>query len=286
MSEVSVRLPDGKTLTMPHGSTVLDVAEAIGPGLAKAALAGRIDGELVDVRLPLDGELALEIVTARDEDGAGVIRHSAEHIMADAVKRLFPDAQIDVGRTDHSQKFQYDFLVETPFSPEDILRIEKQMQEIVAEKTPFTREEVSREEARRLFSEMGEELKVSRIDDIPADASITLFRHGEFVDLCRGPHVQNSGQVAAFRLTEVSGSYWRGDESGPKLQRIYGTAFANKKELKAHLARLEEAKKRDHRRVGVELGLFHMDELSPGSPFYLPKGMALYNGLVDFMRSL
>ena len=139
MSEVSVRLPDGKTLTMPHGSTVLDVAEAIGPGLAKAALAGRIDGQLVDLRLPLEGEIAIEIVTSRDEDGAAVLRHSAEHVMADAVKRLFPDAQIDVGRTDHSQKFQYDFLVENPFTPEDILRIEKQMLEIVSEKAPFTR---------------------------------------------------------------------------------------------------------------------------------------------------
>ncbi len=286
MTEVTARLPDGKTLALPDGSTVLELAAAIGPGLAKAALAGRVDGKLVDLRLPLHGDFALEVVTSRDPEGVEVIRHSAEHVLADAVKQLFPEAQIDVGRTDHSQKFQYDFLVEDPFTPEDILRIEKQMQEIAAGQAPFVREEVSREEARRIFSEMGEELKVSRIDDIPADAIITLYRHGDFVDLCRGPHVQHTGQIGTFRLTDVSGAYWRGDESGPMLQRIYGTAFANKKELKAHLHRLEEAKKRDHRRVGVELGLFHLDELSPGSPFYLPKGMVLYNGLVDFMRSL
>jgi threonyl-tRNA synthetase len=286
MSTIDARLPDGKTLSVAVGSTVLDVAAQIGPGLAKAALAGRVDGALVDLRVPLEADCAIEIVTARDPEAGEVLRHSAEHVMADAVKRLFPEVQIDVGRTDHSEKFQYDFLHDAAFSPEDIERIEKEMQTILGEKLPFTREVVSRDEAISLFRELGEDLKVSRIADIPADQEITLFRHGGFVDLCRGPHVQRSDQIGAVKLTDVSGSYWRGDESGPKLQRIYGTAFASKKELKAHLAALEQARKRDHRRVGVDLGIYAIDALSPGSPFYLPKGATLYNELVSFVRSL
>jgi threonyl-tRNA synthetase len=214
------------------------------------------------------------------------MRHSAEHEMADAVKRLIPNVQIDVGRTDHSEKFQYDFLTEQPFSPEDLERIEAEMKRILAEDAPFLREEVSRADAKRLFTAMGEDLKVSRIDDIPEGQPITLFRHGNFVDLCRGPHVQHAGQVGAFKLLEVAGAYWRGDERNPMLQRIYGTAFASEKELDEHLARLEEARRRDHRRLGQELDLFHIDPLAPGSPFYHPKGMALYNGLVAYIRSL
>jgi threonyl-tRNA synthetase len=286
MSEITVSLPDGKTLSMGDGSTVLAVAEQIGPGLAKAALAGRVNGELFDLRTPLHADVSVEIVTTRDAEGGDVVRHSAEHVMADAVKRLFPDAQVDAGRADHSEKFQYDFLVDEPFTPEDLERIQKEMDNIISEDAAFERQAVSREEARRLFSELGEELKLQRLEDIPEDAEITLFRHGDFVDLCRGPHVQHAKQIGASTLLEVSGAYFRGDERGPKLQRIYGTAFASKKELKAHLRRIEEARKRDHRRVGVELGLFHMDALSPGSPFYLPKGVALYNGLVEFVRSL
>ncbi len=286
MSEITVSLPDGKTLSMEEGSTVLAVAERIGPGLAKAALAGRIEGQLVDLRAPLTSDVAIEIVTARDADGGDVIRHSAEHVMADAVKRLFPDAQVDAGRSDHREKFQYDFLVGEPFTPEDLERIQKEMEKILSEKAAFDRQVVSREEARELFSSMGEDLKLSRLDDIPEDAEITVFRHGDFVDLCRGPHVQRTDQIGAVQLMEVSGTYFRGDENGPRLQRIYGTAFASKKELKAHLQRLEEARKRDHRRVGVELGLFHMDALSPGSPFYLPRGAVLFNELVEFVRSL
>ncbi len=286
MSEIQVRLPDGKTLEMSAGSTVLDVAGRIGPRLAKAALAGRVDGRLVDLRTPLHDDVAIEIVTARDPEGGEVIRHSAEHVMADAVKRLFPGVQIDVGRTDHSEKFQYDFLVERPFTPEDLSQIEKEMGKILAEKSPFTREAWSRDEAERFFAGEGEELKVSRLGDIPEGEEITVFRHGQFTDLCRGPHVQRADQIGAFKLLEVAGSYWRGDERNPMLQRIYGTAFASRKELEAYLERIEEAKRRDHRRVGVDLELFHIDAISPGSPFYLPKGMVLYNGLVDFVRSL
>jgi threonyl-tRNA synthetase len=286
MSTIHVRLPDGRTLEVPAGTTVHEVAERIGPRLAKDALAGRADGRLVDLRLPLDADVALEIVTTRDPAAGEVIRHSAEHVMADAVKRLFPGAQIDVGRTDHSEKFQYDFKVERPFLPEDLARIEEEMGRIVAERAPFRREVVSREAARAELAALGEELKLSRLEDIPAGEPITLFRHGGFVDLCRGPHVQHTGQIGALKLLEAAGAYWRGDESQPMLQRIYGTAFASKKELELHLERLEEAKRRDHRRVGPELGLFHLDPIAPGSPFYLPKGMVVYNGLVDFIRSL
>lgn len=286
MSDVRVRLPDGRTLEVPAGTRVLDVAARIGKGLARAALAGRVDGRLVDLRVPLEADAALEIVTARDPAGGEVLRHSAEHVMADAVKRLFPDVQIDVGRTDHAEKFQYDFLVERPFSPEDLERIEAEMGRILAEDAAFEREVVDREQAIARFEGMGEKLKVSRIQDIPEGAEITLFRHGEFVDLCRGPHVQHAGQIGAVKLLEAAGAYWKGDERNPMLQRIYGTAFATKKELEAWLERLEEARRRDHRRVGAELDLFHLDPLSPGSPFYHPKGMVLYNGLVEYVRSL
>jgi threonyl-tRNA synthetase len=285
-SGIIVTLPDGNTLEFDSGATVLDVAGKIGPGLAKAALAGRIDGQLVDLRRPLAEDTVLEIVTTRDADGGDVIRHSAEHVMADAVKRLFPSAQVDAGRSDHSEKFQYDFLVDEPFTPEDIERIEKEMNSILSEGAVFEREVVSRDEAATLFRSKGEDLKLLRLADIPDGDEITIFRHGDFADLCRGPHVQHTGQLGAVKLLESSGTYLRGDESGPKLQRIYGTAFATRKELKAHLHRIEEAKKRDHRRVGVELGLFHMDALAPGSPFYLPKGMALYNELVRFIQDL
>lgn len=286
MSEISVRLPDGNTLAVSQGSTVLQVAEKIGPGLAKAALAGRIDGQLVDLRQSLREDVTLEIVTARDRDAGTVIRHSAEHVMADAVKRLFPGAQIDAGRADHSEKFQYDFLVDEPFTPEDLERIEKEMLSIIAEGATFSRQVVSREDAKTRFGQLGEELKLSRIDDIPEGSEITIFGHGDFADLCRGPHVQHTKQIGAVKLTGASGSYFRGDESSYKLQRIYGTAFSSKKELKAHLARLEQAKQRDHRRVGVELDLYHLDPVAPGSPFYLPKGMVVYNGLIDFIRDL
>jgi len=294
-SEITVRLPDGKTLLLPAGSSVLAVAERIGRGLAKAALAGRVRplaagptaaARLMDLRAPLSEDVSIEIVTAKDPQGADVIRHSAEHVMADAVKRLFPSAQIDVGRTDHSEKFQYDFLVERPFTPDDLARIEAEMTRILAEDSAFTREEVSREDARALLRGMGEELKLSRLEDIPEGEPITLFRHGSFVDLCRGPHVQRASQIGAFKLIESAGAYFRGDERNPMLQRIYGTAFATPKELAEHLERIEEAKRRDHRRLGAELDLFHLDAISPGSPFYHPKGMVLYNGLVSYIRSL
>jgi threonyl-tRNA synthetase len=274
-------------MSVPGGSTALDVARRIGAGLAKAALAAEIGGEVIDLRAPLPARGGrIRIITARDPEGGQVIRHSAEHVMADAVKRLFPAVQIDVGRTDHAEKFQYDFLVERPFTPDDLARIEDEMRRIVAENASFERRVVSRAEAKALFESMGETLKVARLADIPEGDDITLFAHGGFVDLCRGPHVQRADQIGAVKLLDAAGAYWKGDESNPMLQRVYGTAFASKKELDEHLARIEEAKRRDHRRLGVELDLFHIEPLAPGSPFYHPKGMALYNGLVDYMRSL
>jgi threonyl-tRNA synthetase len=286
MSEIDVRLPDGKTLSMPAGSDVLNVAERIGPGLMRAAIAGRVDGQLVDLRLPIERDAEVQIITTKSPEAGDVIRHSAEHVMADAVRRLFPGTQIDVGRSDHSAKFQYDFLVERPFTPNDLDAIAAEMKKIIREKSLFERVVISRDDARKFFAEEGEELKQSRLEDIPEGDEITIFRHGKFSDLCRGPHVQRSDQIGAFHLIEAAGSYWRGDESNPMLQRIYGTAFATKKELEAHLAAIEEAKERDHRRLGAELELFMLDPVSPGSPFYLPKGMVLYNTLIDYMRSL
>ena len=215
MSEIEVRLPDGKTLSVPAGSTVLSVAERIGKGLARAALAGRVDGELVDLRVPIEQNAEVQIITAKSPEAGDVIRHSAEHVMADAVKRLFPGAQIDVGRADHSEKFQYDFLVEHPFTPEDLERIEAEMGKIIAEKSTFVREVLSREEARALFEEQGEDLKLSRLDDIPEGEEITVFRHGEFTDLCRGPHVQRTDQIGAFKLTEAAACVLAGRRAQP-----------------------------------------------------------------------
>jgi threonyl-tRNA synthetase len=284
--EIELELPDGTRMSAPAGSTPLDVARRIGPRLADAALAARLGDAWVDVRAPIPGSGPFRILTARDEEAGCVIRHSAEHVMADAVQRLWPGTQIDVGRADHSEKFQYDLRVAERITPEDFERIEAEMRRIVEEDREFTREELTREQAAQLLRERGEELKLSRLDDIPVGAPITLYRDGDFVDVCRGPHVQRTGQIGAFKLLEVSGSYWRGDERNEMLQRVYGTAFAKKKELAAYLERIEQARRRDHRRLGQELGLFQFHEWAPGAPFYLPKGVALFNGLVDYLRGL
>jgi threonyl-tRNA synthetase len=284
--EVQLELPDGTRMTVPSGTTSLEVAKRIGAGLGKAALAGELEGALVDLRAPLRRGGRFRVITARDPEGGDVIRHSAEHVMADAVKRLWPATQIDVGRSDHSEKFQYDFDIPVRLTPDDLPRIEAEMAKIVAEDRPFEREVLSRADAERLFTSLGESLKVSRLADIPGGDEITMFRDGDFADLCRGPHVQRTGQIGAWKLTELAGSYWRGDENNKMLQRIYGVAFKDKKSLDEHLARIEAAKERDHRRVGQELELFQFHEWAQGSPFYLPKGLALYNALIDYMRGL
>src|SRR5262245_17859272 len=285
-SEIELGLPDGKRLRMAHDATPLDVARQIGPGLAKAALGAKLDGAWIDLRAPLKSGGAIRLITARDPDAGEVIRHSAEHVMADAVARLWPGTQIDVGRSDHSEKFQYDLDIPQRLTLEDLPRIEAEMAKIIAENRPFEREVVSRDEARRRFGEAGQRLKVSRIEDIPPTDEVSLFKHGDFVDLCRGPHVQRTGQIGAVKLTELAGSYWRGVETNPMLQRIYGVAFASKAKLDAYLERLEEARRRDHRKIGPELELFTFHEYAPGAPFYLPKGLRLYQRLVAYIKSL
>ena len=284
--DIQLELPDGTLVRVPSGTTSLEIARGIGAGLAKAALAGELAGKLVDVRAPLAAGGKFRVITARDPEGGHVIRHSAEHVMADAVKRLWPATQIDVGRSDHSEKFQYDFDIPVRITPDDLPRIEAEMAKIVAEDRPFVRETVSRDEARQLFTTLGEHLKVSRLGDIPEGEPITIFRDGDFVDLCRGPHVQRTGQIGAWKLTELAGSYWRGDEKNKMLQRIYGIAFKDPKELAQHLERIEIAKERDHRKLGAELELFQFHEWAQGSPFYLPKGLALYNALIEYVRGL
>ncbi|MCG6964229.1 MAG: threonine--tRNA ligase [Acidobacteria bacterium] len=283
-STIHVTLPDGSIREFPAGITVLAVAEQVGQRLAHETVAGKVNGRLVDLRTPLEDDVELRIVTTRDPEGGEVIRHSAEHVMADAVKRLWPGTPIDAGRQDHSEKFQYDFRFARPFQPEDLERIEDEMRRIVKEDLPFERTEVSRRDAAKIMSERGEAIKLIRLEDIPEGDTISLYRHGEFVDLCRGPHVQRTSQIGAVKLLEASGAYFKGDERNEMLQRIYGTAFASKKELDAYFARLEEIRRRDHRRLGKELDLFSFHPEAPASPFFHPRGAIVYNALIEHMR--
>ncbi len=283
---LALTLPDGSVRQVPAGTSALEVAEGIGPRLARDAIGAELDGREVDLRQPLTSSGELRILTAKDQAAGDFIRHSAEHVMADAVKRLWPEVEIDAGRQDHSEKFQYDFRFPRAFTPEDLERIEAEMNKILAEDSRFERAEISRQDAAKLFSEMGEHLKLERLADIPEGETITIYRHGRFTDLCRGPHVQHAGQIGAVKLLESSGVYFRGDESNEMLQRIYGTAFASKKELDQYLTQLEEARARDHRRLGPELDLFSFDEHAPAMPFFHPKGAVLYNELVNYVREL
>lgn len=281
---ITVKLPDDSQREYPQGTTVLEVAESIGKRLARDTLAGVVDGQLVDLRTRLEQDAAVRIITARDPEGGEVIRHSAEHVMADAVKRLWPGTPIDAGRQDHSVKFQYDFRFPRPFKPEDFERIEEEMVRIFKEDLPFEREEADRKRVTELMNERDEDIKIIRLEDIPEGEVITLYHHGGFADLCRGPHVQRTGQIGAAKLLEASGAYFKGDERNEMLQRIYGTAFASKKELNAYFARLEEIKKRDHRRLGKELDLFSFHQEAPASPFFHPRGTIIYNQLLELMR--
>jgi len=281
---VRVSLPDGSEREFPAGTTVVQVAAAIGPRLARDTVAGLVNGRLVDLRTPLTADAELRIVTTRDAEAGEVIRHSAEHVLADAVKRLWPGTPIDAGRQDHAEKFQYDFRFPRAFRPEDFKRIEAEMTRIIAEDLEFERVEASRDEVRRIMGERGEDIKLVRLADIPEGETITLYSHGPFLDLCRGPHVQRSSQIGAVRLLEASGAYFKGDERNEMLQRIYGTACASKKELDAYFARLEELKRRDHRRLGRELDLFSFHPEAPASPFFHPRGAVIYNALIELMR--
>jgi len=281
---IRVKLPDGSEREYPKGTTVLEVAASIGPRLARDTVAGRVNGLLVDLRTPLAEDGELRIVTVKDPDGAEVIRHSAEHVLADAVKRLWPGTPIDAGRQDHTEKYQYDFRFPRPFTPEDFPRIEEEMRRIIAEDLAFERIETDRESARAMMQERGEDLKLVRLADIPEGETISLYASGGFIDLCRGPHVQRTSQVGAVRLLESSGAYFKGDERNEMLQRIYGTAFATQKELDEYFARLEEMRRRDHRRLGRELDLFSFHAEAPASPFFHPRGAIIYNALIDLMR--
>ncbi len=283
---VHLTLPDGSVRTVPVGTTPLEVAASIGPRLAKDSVGAELDGRKVDLRLPLKAGGAFRIFTTKSPEAGELIRHSAEHVLADAVKRLWPEAEYDAGRQDHSEKFQYDFRFPRPFTPDDLVKIEDKMREVLAEKSAFERIEVSRAEAESIFREMGESLKVERLKDIPEGETITLFRDGRFTDLCRGPHVQNLGQVGAVKLLEASSVYFKGDERNERLQRIYGTAFGSEKELAEYLEQMELTRARDHRRLGQELDLFSFNPLAPAMPFLHPKGAALYNALVDYVRDL
>ncbi len=281
---IRVTLPDGSQREVAAGTTVLDVARSIGKRLAQDTVAGRVDGTLVDLRTPLDTDAELVIVTVQDPDGAEVIRHSAEHVLADAVKRLWPGTPIDAGRQDHSEKYQYDFRFPRAFTPEDFPRIEEKMREILAEDLQFERIETDRDSVRELMRERDEGIKLVRLEDIPEGETITLYKSGDFLDLCRGPHVQRTSQIGAVRLLESSGAYFKGDERNEMLQRIYGTAFATKGELDAYFEHLEEVRRRDHRRLGRELELFSFHQEAPASPFFHPRGAIVYNSLIDLMR--
>jgi threonyl-tRNA synthetase len=281
---IQITLPDGSARDLPAGSTVLDVAAAIGPRLARDTVAGEVDGRFVDLRTRLTEDAKVRIVTVKDPEAGDVIRHSAEHVMADAVKRLWPGTPIDAGRQDHSEKYQYDFRFPRPFKPEDFERIEEKMREIIAEDLPFERTEVGRGEVQEVMGNRCEDIKLIRLEDIPEGEVITLYQHGDFVDLCRGPHLQRTGQIGAVRLLESSGAYFKGDERNEMLQRLYGTAFGSVKELNAYFERLEELKRRDHRKLGRELDLFSFHAEAPASPFFHPRGTIVYNALLELMR--
>jgi threonyl-tRNA synthetase len=261
----------------------MDVAADIGPGLAKATLAGRVDGELVDASHTIEGDAELAIVTERDEEGLEIIRHSSAHLMAQAVKELFPEAQVTIGPV-IEDGFYYDFAYEPGFTPEDMAAIEKKMAELAKQDIPVERSVMSREEAIEFFRKMGEEYKARIIEDIPAHEQLSLYKQGDFIDLCRGPHVPSTGRIKAFKLMKLAGAYWRGDAKNEMLQRVYGTSWANKKDLKAYLHRLEEAEKRDHRKLGKQLGLFHTQEEAPGMVFWHDKGWTIYQEVEQYVR--
>jgi threonyl-tRNA synthetase len=278
-----ITLPDGSQKRFDAPVSVAEVAAAIGPGLAKAALAGRADGVLVDTSTVLDHDVTLSIVTDRDPEGLEIIRHSTAHLLANAVQDLYPDAQVTIGPV-IEDGFYYDFAYKRPFSSDDLAAIEKRMTEIAAKDLPVRRRVLPRDAAVEHFKKIGEHYKAEIIAAIPSNEPISLYGQGDWEDLCRGPHVPSTGKLKAFKLMKVAGAYWRGDSRNEMLQRIYGTAWVNEKQLKDYLTRLEEAEKRDHRRIGKELDLFHLQEEAPGAVFWHPKGWALFQQLIAYMR--
>ncbi len=281
----TVSLPDGSKKEYASSVTIDGVAADIGAGLRKAAIAGEFNGKLCDTSYPIDEHGTLRIITGKDDAGLEIIRHSSAHLLAQAVKRLFPEAQVTIGPV-IEDGFYYDFAYEPGFSEDDLAKIEDCMQEIASEKLPVSREVVDREEAVSMFRNMGEEYKARIIEDLDDDEIISLYRQGDFVDLCRGPHVPHTGFLNAFKLTKLAGAYWRGDSNNEMLQRIYGTAWTTKAQLENYLDRLEQAKVRDHRRLGTELDLFHFQEEAPGMVFWHEKGWTLYRLVESYIRDL
>jgi len=278
-----IRLPDGSIRSFDLPVTVYDVAASIGAGLARAALAGRVDGKLVDTSFLLESDAELAIVTDRDADGLDIVRHSASHLMAYAVKTLFPEAQVTIGPAIENG-FYYDFSYKRPFTPEDLLAIEKKMAELARQDIAIERYELPRDEAVAYFKSIGENYKAEIIESIPADQVVSLYREGDFTDLCRGPHVPSTGKIKVFKLMKLAGAYWRGDSKNEMLQRIYGTAWTKKEDLEQYLFMLEEAEKRDHRKLGRHLDLFHLQDEAPGMVFWHPKGWTLWQNIEQYMR--
>ena len=282
---LTVTLPDGSQRQYDAPLTVANVAQSIGAGLAKAALAGRVDGKLVDTSFVIDKDATVSIITDKDPEALDIIRHSTAHLMAQAVKELYPDAQVTIGPSIENG-FYYDFSYKRPFTPEDLTAIEKRMDELVAKNIPIVRKEMKREDAMQYFLGLGEKYKAELIEAIPEGETISLYGQGDFTDLCRGPHVPSTGKLKVHKLMKVAGAYWRGDSNNEMLQRIYGTAWAKKEDLKAYLTMLEEAEKRDHRRLGKELDLFHLQEEAPGMIFWHAKGWALWQQVEKYMRTI
>jgi|TARA_B110000483_G_scaffold241159_1_gene323484 threonyl-tRNA synthetase len=279
-----ITLPDGSIRSFDNAVTIAEVAASIGEGLAKAALAGRVNGVLVDTSHCVEIDAEVAIITERDADGIEVLRHSCAHLMAQAVQRLFPKAQVTIGPV-IEDGFFYDFAYERPFTPEDLIAIEKEMGVLVKENLQVNRTVLSREDAIALFREKGETYKVEIISSIPGDEDLSFYRQGDFIDLCRGPHVPSTSKFKAFKLTSVAGAYWRGDSNNEMLQRVYGTAWGSKKDLNLYLQRLEEAEKRDHRKLGKSLNLFHFQEEAPGMAFWHPKGWTIYQIVQRYMQA-
>ena len=280
-----ITLPDGSQRSFDSAVSIHDVAVDIGPGLAKAALAGRIDGELLDTSYLIENDVDLAIVTDKSDEALEIIRHSTAHLLAQAVQQLFPEAQVTIGPVIENGFF-YDFSFERPFTPEDLDAITSKMKALIDTDEKISRRVLSRDEAMGYFRSLGENYKVEIIEDIPADQDLSLYRQGDFEDLCRGPHVPSTGKLKYFKLMKVAGAYWRGDSNNEMLQRIYGTAWSSKKELKAHLFQLEEAEKRDHRKLAKKFNLFHMQEEAPGMVFWHPKGWSIYTEVERYMREV
>lgn len=282
---IQITLPDGSKRPFEHPVSVQDVAASIGAGLAKATLAGKVDGKLVDASFPIDHDASLEIVTEKSPEALEILRHSTAHLLAQAVQRLYPSAQVTIGPV-IDNGFYYDFAYERPFTPDDLAKIEAEMEKIVKEALPVTRGVKSRDDAVAFFRGIGEEYKAEIIESIPASEELSLYTQGEFTDLCRGPHVPNTGKLRAFKLMKVAGAYWRGDSNNAMLTRIYGTAWLSDKDLKAYLHQLEEAEKRDHRKIGKALDLFHQQEEGPGMVFWHPRGWAIWQQVEQYMRGV